>query len=154
MKINTKNFGEIEIEDEKILDFPAGIMGFEDMKTFTLIYDSEKPDKRNVMWLQSIEEPGFAMPVVNPGYVIENYNPTVEDELLKGIGECAQEDMLVLTTLTVPSDITKMTANLKAPIIINSITKKGCQIIVENDEYKVKHEVYEYLKKMKESVGE
>lgn len=151
MKINTKIFGEIEIAEEKLIEFPNGILGFEDLKTFTLVYDVEKEDRKTVMWLQSIEEPNFAMPVVNPMYVIENYNPTVEDELLKCIGEFAEEELIIVATMTVPSDLTKMTANLKAPIIINSATKKGCQIIVENDEYKIKHEIYEYLQKQKEA---
>lgn len=149
MKINTKNFGQIEVDDEKLIEFPNGIMGFENMKTFTLIFDAQKSDRKNVMWLQSLDEEGFAMPMVDPLAVCESYDPVVEDEILKCIGDFELEDLLILTTLTVPSDITKMSTNLKAPIIINTVTKKGCQVIVDNEEYEIKHFIYDYLKKAK-----
>lgn len=81
---------------------------------------------------------------MNPLAIVEDYNPTIEDELLKGIGELVEEP-LVLTVLTVPQDITKMTANLKAPIVINANTLKGCQIIIEDDKYLVKHPIYDII---------
>ena len=57
---------------------------------------------------------------------------------------------LFLSVVTVPSDLTKMTANLKAPIVINMNTKKACQLIVNNDNYEVRYNVYDYIQKMKE----
>jgi len=90
------------------------------------------------------------MPVVDPLNVIDNYNPVVEDELLKGIGECETDELLILTTITATADVTKITSNLKAPIIINTKSRKACQIIVENEEYEIKHPIYEYLKSKKE----
>jgi len=149
MKINTRNFGEIEIDENKVLDFPVGIIGFEDLKKFTIIFDVEKEENKSIMWLQSIDEPGFALPVVNPLYVTDNYNPYVEDELLKEIGEFDDESLVILTTVTVPIDIKNLSVNLKAPIIINTATKKGMQVIVENDDYEVKHGIYEYLQAKK-----
>ena len=61
-----------------------------------------------------------------------------------------EENTAIFLTLTVPSDITKMTTNLKAPIIINADTKKGCQVIAENPEYVVKYNIYDVIQKMKE----
>ncbi len=149
MKITTKNFGEIELDDEKLICFPNGITGFEELKTFAIIYDSDNDAKQSVMWLQSVEEPAFAMPVVDPLTVAPTYNPMVEDEILKCLGDFGEEDLLILTTLTVPIDFEKMSTNLKAPIIINTATRKGCQVIVDNDDYEVKHYIYDYLKKLK-----
>lgn len=149
MKITTKNFGEIELNDEKLLSFPNGITGFEELKTFAIVYDSDNEANKSIMWLQSVEEPNFAMPVVDPLTVAPTYNPMVEDEILKCLGDFGEEDLLILTTLTVPIDYEKMSTNLKAPIIINTATKKGCQVIVDNDEYEVKHYIYDYLKKLK-----
>ena len=117
-----------------------------------MIYDSER--QGGIRWLQSIQEPAFAMPVIDPLAVMEEYNPNIEDELLKPLGDMNPEDMLVLTTITVPSDIEKMTVNLKAPIIINGVTRKANQIIVDEDEYKVKFPVYDILKAAKERTGE
>jgi len=59
-------------------------------------------------------------------------------------------DYFLLSVVTVPSDLTKMTANLKAPIVINMNTKKACQLIVNNDNYEVRYNVYDYIQKMKE----
>ena len=65
MKINTKVFGEVEIADDKIIHFPSGIVGFPELTEFTLLHDEEK-GAGSIHWLQSIQEPGFAMPVMDP----------------------------------------------------------------------------------------
>ena len=149
MVAETKNFGTIDISEDKVITFPRGIMGFEQLKQFAIIFDSDKGDNSKIMWLQSMDEPAFAMPVIDPLMVTDGYNPMVEDELLTEIGECNGDNILALVTLTVTSDITKITANLKAPIVINTDTKKACQIVVENDEYEIKHPIYDYLKAKK-----
>lgn len=147
MRVNTKIFGDIEIEDEKILHFTNGIIGFPDLKDFALMYDAAKGEKSNVRWLQSIQEPAFAMPVVDPLAVMPDYNPKVEDELLKPIGNLTPDEMLVLVTLTVPRDIMKMSVNLRAPIVIHTESRKACQIIVDEEKYPVKYMIYDLLQK-------
>lgn len=154
MLIKTKYFGEINLEDEKIITFDEGIMGFEEFKKYTIIYDIESKEKNTISWLQSVENPGLALPVINPFIITETYNPIVNDDILDSIGELKEEDIVVLLALTVPSDIKKMTANLKAPFIINSATKKGCQIIVENQDYQIKYPIYEQIEQMKKKKGE
>ena len=150
MLIKTKIFGEVEISDEKILTFEDGIIGFPDLKHFTLIHDEEKGNDAGIRYFQSIEEPGFAMPVMNPLMVCETYNPQVSEELLSDLGNLSDENIVVLVTVTVPTDLTKMTVNLQGPIIINSDEKKGAQIIVEGNDYPVKFPIYEILKSRKE----
>lgn len=147
--VKTKHFGEIELDEDKILTFENGIMGFEDCRRYTILYNNESGTRPVISWLQSLDEPGLALPVINPVFAREDYNPVVEDELLSGIGELTPENQIIFVTLTVPKDLTKMTANLKAPIVINADTRKGCQIIVENPEYKVKYPVYERFAKAK-----
>ena len=154
MVITTKVFGEIEIDDAKIITFSGGIIGFPDLKKFTLLYDSEKTG--GIKWLQSLDEPAFAMPVMDPLAVKETYNPVVEDELLKPLGELDPEEILVLVTVTVPKDLTKMSVNLQAPIVLNAENKTGCQIIIENEggEFPVKFMIYDILQNKKERAGE
>lgn len=149
MNITTNLFGEIVVDEEKMITFEQGIVGFPYMKKFMLIHDEEDIG-RSISWLQSIEEPEFALPVVDPLVIADDYNPEIEDELLAPLDISDMSDILVVTTITVPTDITKMTANLKAPIIINASTRKAAQLIVENDEYKVKYPIYEKLKAKKE----
>lgn len=147
MVINTRIFGEVTVDDDKMIHFPNGIVGFPELQDFALIHDADKGDQGGIRWMQSVQEPSFAMPVVDPLVAKEDYNPTVDDDLLKVIGEC--NDPLVLVTITVPSDITKMSVNLKAPLIINVENKKAAQVILEDD-YEVKYYIYEIMKKRKE----
>lgn len=112
MTIQTKVFGEVTIDKEKIITFPGGIIGFPDLTQFTLLQD-EDDGIDTIHWLQSLQEPGFAMPVMDPLLVKEDYNPEVEDELLKVLGEWGQDELLVLVTVSVPQELEKMTVNLK-----------------------------------------
>ncbi len=154
MVAETKFFGTIDIEDEKIINFPNGIIGFENLKNFALIFDSEREERSKISWLQSMEEPLMVLPVISPLELMEDYAPVIEDELMKNIGDPADADVLIFVTLSIPSDLTKMTANLKAPFIINTVDRKAMQVIVENEEYKVKFNAYEAIEKMKEKAGE
>lgn len=150
MEAETRLFGKINIEDNKIIHFVGGLVGFPEMKDFALIHDGEDGAGNGVQWLQSMQDGNFALPVVNPLQILEDYNPVIEDELLTPLGELSPEDMLVLVTITVPSDITKMTVNLKGPIVINAKNCLACQVIAENDGLEVKFPVYDILKAKKE----
>ena len=147
--IHTRIFGDIEVDENKIITFDGGIIGFPELKRFMLIHDREN-EKKHISWLQSIDEPDFAMPVIDPLKLVEDYNPIVEDELLSGLGKLLPEEMLVLVTMTIPKDITKMTVNLKAPIIINAASLKAGQIIVDDEKYVVRYPIYDILKSKKE----
>ena len=149
MLIKTRCFGEIDLTEDKILTFDNGILGFEDYKRYTILFNNEDGKEQSISWLQSVDEETLAIPVINPLLVKEDYDPTVEDELLKSLGELNDDNLLVLLTMTIPADLEQMTANLKAPIIISADTKKGCQIIVENKDYEVRYKVYDILKKKK-----
>lgn len=148
MQIKTKVFGEIIIDDDKIIHFPNGIIGFPDLTEFTLVHDVEKGTD-SIHWLQSLQEPAFAMPVMDPLIVCPDYNPEADDELFNVLGEIKPDELLVLVTVTVPSDLTKMSVNLKGPIVINVSEKKALQIIVESDEYQVKFPIYDILNQKK-----
>ena len=143
MVINTRIFGEVTVDDTKLINFPGGIVGFPELTDFALIHDSENENQPGIRWMQSVQEPNFAMPVVDPLVAKEDYNPNVDDELLKVIGE--GDDLLVLVTISVPSDLKKMSVNLKAPIVINVDTRKAVQVILE-DEYDIKYYIYDLLK--------
>ena len=140
MKAATRLFGEIEIDESKIITFEDGIIGFPDMKKFTLIFDEEKEGRPSISWLQSMDEPEIAFPVMDPLFVCETYNPSVEEELLKNLG-------------TVPQNIKELAVNLKAPIVINTDTRKASQIIVEDD-LPVRYRIYEILEEAKKKAGE
>ncbi|MCI8947186.1 MAG: flagellar assembly protein FliW [Lachnospiraceae bacterium] len=151
MKIETRIFGEIEIDDDKIIRFANGIIGFPELKEFSLMHDSENTGGGGIRWMQSLQEPAFAMPVLDPLVIMPDYNPQVEDELLKPIGSLEPDHMLVLVTLSVPSDIRKMSVNLRAPIVVHTESRKACQVIVDDEKYPVKYPIYELLQAAKKA---
>ncbi|MCI8507062.1 MAG: flagellar assembly protein FliW [Lachnospiraceae bacterium] len=154
MLAKTKFFGEVELDDDKVLEFPNGIIGFEDYKKFAILYDEDDKSENRISWLQSLDEQGLAFPVIDPLVVAPEYAPVIEDELLGPLDDPSEEDLLFLLAMTIPSDMTKVTANMKAPFIINAVARKGVQLIVENEDYPVKFNVYESVQKMKEKAGE
>lgn len=153
MKAKTRLFGEIDIEDSKIITLEGGMIGFPDMKKFALVFDEEKKERGKIKWLQSMDDAEVAFPVMDPVEVKEDYNPTVNDELLKPLGNLTDENTFVLVTVTASKNIEELSINLKAPIIINLDNMKGAQLIVEDD-LPVKYKIYEILKNRKEKAGE
>ena len=153
MKATTRLFGAIDIPDDKIIVLENGMIGLPEMKHFALIFDEEKEGGGKIKWLQSMDDPETAFPVLDPTVVKEDYNPMINDDILRPLGELSAENTFILTTLTVPKDVEKMSINLKAPIVINTDTRRGAQIIVEDD-MPVKFMIYDLLKSRKEKAGE
>lgn len=149
MKINTRIFGEIEVSRDKIIQFEQGIIGYPELRQFTLLHDEKDGKDAGIRFLQSLDEPAFALPVMDPLIVKPDYNPEVNDELLASAGELNEDNILVLVTVTVPSDLKKMSVNLQGPLVINVEEHKACQIIVEGDGYLVKFPIYDILQSRK-----
>lgn len=152
MLVKTKYFGEVELDEDKVLTFENGILGFEEYKKYAILYNNELEEEPMISWLQSLDEPSLALPIIHPIYVKADYSPVVSDEILETLGDWEDIEATIFLTMTVPADITQMTVNLKAPIIIHSETKKGCQAVAENSDYLIKYKIYEHLKELKESV--
>ena len=116
---------------------------------------TEDKKEKPIMWLQSLDEQALALPIIKPEYIVDEYAPDVEDELVYKLGENVKsDDLMIFVTMTVPSDLTKMTCNLKAPIIINTATMKAVQAVAANEDYVVRFPVYNLLKERKEKAGE
>ena len=84
---------------------------------------------------------------MSPFEIVPDYNPTVSGELIEPLGEFTDENLFMLVTVKVPQDIKEMTINLKAPIIINTDTMLGGQIIVEDEDLPVRYKIYDLLNK-------
>ena len=148
MKANTRLFGEIDIKEDKIIKLKEGIIGFPELQNFTLIYDEEKEGKGSIKWLQSMDDPSFALPVINPLDVKPDYQMLVNEEGLEPLGKMTEENTFILVTITVPEKIEEMSGDLKAPFVINTDNLQGAQMIVEDD-YPIKYKIYEILNKKK-----
>ena len=146
-KIKTFRFGEVGVDDKKIITFPDGIIGFPDLKKFVLLHDQAADALR---YLQSIDDPDFALTVVDPLTICDSYLPTVTEEQVACLGDLlTEEELLVFVTITIPEKIEDMSANLQAPIIINTLNNWAVQVILDDESYKVKTPIYGYLKDKK-----
>lgn len=150
MKIGTRHFGNVEIDDSKIIKFEEGIFGFPELHQFVLLYDNQE-EGSPFAWLQAVENEEVCLPMINPLTWFPNYTPEVDDQEVIKIGLETQETLEIYTIVVLPDDITKMTTNLKAPVLINQVNKKACQVIVEDDDCDIRHNLYEQILKMKEA---
>lgn len=139
MQLTTKYHGVREYKKEDIIKFPKGICGFYDLKEF-ILFPVEENDIFSV--LHSIEDSSFGLVVISPFIVEKDYEFKLSDKNIKQLKINTQKDVLVLSTITLNSDIKKITTNLRAPIIININERLGEQIILNNEKYLIKHPVF------------
>lgn len=137
MIYKTRDFGEREIPDSKILIFKQPIFGFDNYTRFTLIFDEEIGEQ--IVWLQSLEEPELCFLMFDPSVYGGFYKPEITEDVEKclGAGEYA-----CWVVLSVKEDFNESTVNLKSPVIINTATGVAAQTILEQD-YPVRHPVLE-----------
>lgn len=139
MKIYTKYHGVREYEDKDILTFKKGLPGFEHLKKF-IIFSAEENEVFSV--LHSIEDENIGFVVISPFNVKKDYEFNVNDDSISELDIKSIEDVMVINTVTLNSNLKKITINLRAPIIINIKSKLGEQIILENDDYLIKQPLF------------
>ena len=140
MKLNTKNFGEIEIDKEKIILFPEGILGFEEEKQFIIINNED--EENPFQWLQSVSNPDLAFVIINPFFVYPNYDIVIPETAQNKLKIKDEKDIIIYSIVVVPEDMEKMTTNLLGPIIINIHEKIGKQIVLDDNRYSTKHYIF------------
>ena len=145
IKINSKPFGEITVTEDSIIEFQDGLFGFEDVKKYVIIDESD-PDSP-FKWLQAVDIPSLAFVLIRPIDFLKEYMLSISDSDLTAIDATSPENLLVFSIVTIPGDPSLMTANLQGPIIINPNSMKGRQAISMNDKYHVKHLILEEMKK-------
>jgi len=139
MQIDTIRFGPVEIDETKLITFKEGIPGLEDYRRYALLQFEESYP---IIWLQSVEEGGICLPVLDTFAVLTGYVFDISDEDVKELGLKGPEDLHVVSVLVVPEDIQGMTANLAAPIIINTVSGKAKQIMLSGSDYNVRAPVF------------
>lgn len=121
-----------------VLKFPIGLLGFEDVREFELVYH---PEELPFLWLRGIERPEVAFIVVPPMAVVKNYSPDISEEDVEFLGLRGPDDAIVLNIVTIRG-ASKATVNLKGPIVINKRTLIAKQVIPINaSEFPVNYEI-------------
>lgn len=147
MQLVTKHFGEVEYDENSTLTFPHGLPGFPEATHFLLMPDSSPNDL--FYWLQCIDDGALAFALIDVYQIMPDYNPLVEPEEIKELGNLADAQLEIYNVAVIPEEIKQMRVNLKAPIVINTLTRKGMQVIVSNDEYSVRHYIFAEWEKTK-----
>ncbi|GAB4223672.1 MAG: flagellar assembly protein FliW [Spirochaetales bacterium] len=146
MKITTKAYGPLEIDERQVIRFPHGLIGFEQFKIYALLDASQQP----FYWLQSLDVPEIAFVLINPLVFRPDYTPDVAEEDLEDLQLDTAEDLLVFSIVTIPENQNRMTANLQGPVLINRRKKIGRQSISLNPNWRVKHVILDELAALKD----
>ena len=149
-KIETSRFGTVLYSEEEILFFPRGIPAFESNHEWILA----GTDDSAVKWLQSLDDGELALPVTSPDAVQPDYNARIPEDELKLIDTVNPSELALLIVVSIPDSAPwNMTANLRAPILINLKTHKAVQVIALNEDYPIRHMVFpeDVREKMKAS---
>ena len=143
MKVKTTRFGELEVNPTDLVTFAEGLFGFENLKKYFVV---DPGDSTLILWLQSTEDEKVAFPVIEPKIFKPDYIAKLLPADLNGLDLETLTSAKLYSILTIPGNVTEMSANLKAPIVINSSKKIGKQIVLQDSKLSVKHEMYKELK--------
>lgn len=152
INFKTTRFGEVEIDEKDLLELPAGLIGFPELKRYVLLdHDNESPFK----WLQSLDDGAIAFVLINPLLFKPDYTVEVTEAEVSDLEIKAEEDAVISVIITIPSNPQNMTANLKAPLIFNLRNRRGKQLVLNNTEYTTRHNIMEEVRKQSSAnIGE
>ena len=137
MKVSTKAYGLIDVDERQKIVFPQGLLGFETLKDYLLLDAERQP----FYWLQSMDEERVAFVLVNPFLFRPDYEVNISNEELAEIGINAPEKALIFSIVTIPSDDGPMTANLQGPLVINRDNRTGKQAVLSDTRWRTKHDI-------------
>jgi len=136
MNIQTAYFGEVEIDPTNILTFQFGLPGFENEKEYILL-----PLEENSVFqvLQSVQSAALTFIITNPYDITTNYSFDLEEATIHALEIKDEKEVAVFAIVTLKETIAKSTINLKAPIVLNTTNKKAKQVILNNEDYLIRH---------------
>ena len=140
MRISTTRFGDISIDESRVIQMREGMLGFEHLGRYVLLTQDKKIP---FWWFQSLEDGSIAFVVINSLAVKPDYEPVISDDEVKLLEIASPEDAVLLSVVTIRSDPFKVTANLRAPIVINAKKMLAKQVVLVEPDYPVQHPITE-----------
>ncbi len=135
MKINTARFGEIDIDEKRIFEFALPIIGFNELKRFIILDINQESMFK---WLQSVENPELAFPIVSVFSMNANYSVDIPDNVVEKLKITTAESVLVMNIASIPQDNPQgTTLNLLAPLIFNLDEQLAGQVILSGSGYDI-----------------
>lgn len=129
-KIKTRDFDEITVIDNDVINFTSGMYGFEQYKEYVILKDSPEDD---VMFLQSLSDTDLSFVLIDPYSIMQGYNPYLNEEDLIELKVKNEADLKYLVIAIIKDNIRESVVNLKSPIAINPDTREAKQVILQND---------------------
>jgi flagellar assembly factor FliW len=142
MVVNTTRFGPIEISKEDLLSFPEGLLGFNDLEKFVLLDD---PNDEIFAWLQSCDEPSIAFPVLEPELFEDNFSLRLTKSDLQVLKSESEKNLRSFCIITIPEDPARMTANLKAPVVVNLDNRMARQCVLQDNKLEIREPIFSKL---------
>jgi len=140
LRISTTRFGNITIDEARVIKMREGVLGFEHLKRYVLLMHGEKTP---FWWFQSVEDGSIAFVVIKSLVVKPDYEPMISDDEVKLLEMTLPEDAVLFSVVTIRSDPFKVTANLRAPIVINAKKMLAKQVVLVESDYSVQHPITE-----------
>lgn len=128
-QIKTRDFGDITVKEEDIINFTVGMYGFEDYKSYIILKDSPEDD---VMFLQSLGNEDLSFVLVDPYAIFTDYNPDLTEEDLHELKTNNETELKYLVIAIIKDDVRESVVNLKSPIAINPKLRVAKQVILQN----------------------
>ncbi|MEL7649223.1 MAG: flagellar assembly protein FliW [Sedimentibacter sp.] len=129
MKINTRDFGDIDVNEEDVIRFDSGMYGFEEYKKYVILKDGQEDD---IMYLQSVENADLSFVMIDPYAIFLKYDPVVNEDDLNDLEAKSESDLKFLVIAIIKESFKDSIVNLKSPVAINPQTKKARQVILQN----------------------
>lgn len=139
MLIQTRDFGEVTISPEDIIEFVQPLYGFENLHRFVFLYEQSISD--HFIWMQSVEERNICFILVDPAVVVGDYSPSLPDVVCEKLGD---EDYMCWLIVVVAEQFEKSTVNLKSPIVVNPEKRLAIQVILEED-FPIRHPLVQHI---------
>ena len=128
-KIKTRDFGEITVKKEDIINFTDGMYGFEDYKRYIILKDAPEDD---VLFLQSLDNMELSFVLIDPYAIFKDYNPVLTEEDLRELNTIDEDELKYLVIAIIKEDVRQSVVNLKSPVAINPKLKTAKQVILQN----------------------
>jgi flagellar assembly factor FliW len=148
VKVLTKAYGTVEVNERQKITFPSGLFGFESLKDYVLLDAAQQP----FYWLQSLDEENIAFILIDPFIFRPDYEMDINNEELLPIGITESEKAVIFSIVTIPPDNGPMTANLQGPLVVNRDSRLGIQAVLTDSRWKTKHDIMAELASLNASI--
>jgi flagellar assembly factor FliW len=132
MQLETARFGVIDVDNDTIIHFPLGLLGFERYQRYILIDSDEAEPMR---WLQCVDDGALAFLVVEPGLFFADYAPPLSRDDRDFLQLADGEDYILACLVVIPDDPLQMTINLMGPLVLNADKRLGKQVVLHDSAY-------------------